>query len=114
MKCQRSHVGGRFMPHYALSIKQPWAALLVHGIKTIEVRGWPTARHGLVYIHAARVPDKRPLGWTLLPEQATETAKLRGGLIGSARLIECRPYRDSQTFSAEQKYHLNDPAWFKP
>ena len=31
---------------YALSVKQPWATLLVHGLKTIEVRAWPTARRG--------------------------------------------------------------------
>src|SRR5262245_61764820 len=31
---------------FALSVKQPWASLLVHGLKTIEVRRWPTARRG--------------------------------------------------------------------
>src|SRR5204863_2700985 len=38
---------------YALSLKQPWAALLVHGRKSVEVRSWPTARRGRVLIHAA-------------------------------------------------------------
>ena len=28
---------------YALSLKQPWAALVVFGRETIEVRRWPTA-----------------------------------------------------------------------
>src|SRR5947199_331497 len=45
---------------YALSFKQPWAALLVHGLKSIEVRVWPIARRGPVLIHAARIPDPRP------------------------------------------------------
>ncbi len=40
---------------YALSLKQPWAALLVTGRKRIEVRNWPTARRGRILIHAARV-----------------------------------------------------------
>src|SRR5205823_6217499 len=31
---------------YALSLKQPWATLLAHAVKTIEVRKWPTARRG--------------------------------------------------------------------
>src|SRR5207245_2747235 len=29
---------------YALSLKQPWATLLVHGLKSIEVRRWSTPR----------------------------------------------------------------------
>ena len=44
--------------HYALSLKQPWAALLVYGRKTVEVRRWATKRRGPVLIHAARVPDR--------------------------------------------------------
>ena len=35
---------------YALSIKQPWAALVVQGLKTIEIRRWPTARRGQILI----------------------------------------------------------------
>jgi hypothetical protein len=101
------------MVDYALSVKQPWAALLVHGIKTIEIRRWPTARNGLVYIHAARVPDDRDLGWGLLPPEAAATAELRGGLIGSARLVTCKPYRSPEAFRADQKLHLNDPGWFE-
>ena len=34
---------------YALSIKQPWAALLVHGLKTMEIRSWPTAHRRPTY-----------------------------------------------------------------
>ena len=67
---------------YALSLKQPWAALLVHGLKTIEVRRWPTARRGCVLIHAARVPDKRPEAWAHVPAEWLETAQLLGGIIG--------------------------------
>ena len=36
--------GGVKVTHYALSLKQPWAALLVHGLKSIEVRRWAAAR----------------------------------------------------------------------
>lgn len=37
----------------ALSIKQPWASLIAHGIKTIENRTWPTKFRGRIYIHAS-------------------------------------------------------------
>ncbi len=37
----------------ALTIKQPWASLIVHGIKDIENRTWKTNFRGRVLIHAA-------------------------------------------------------------
>ncbi|GMH11304.1 hypothetical protein Nepgr_013145 [Nepenthes gracilis] len=41
-----------------LTMHQPWASLLVHGIKRIEGRSWPAPLRGLLWIHAAsKVPD---------------------------------------------------------
>ncbi|WP_324069845.1 MAG: ASCH domain-containing protein [Flavobacterium sp.] len=37
----------------ALSIKQPWASLIAHGIKDIENRSWKTNFRGRIYIHAS-------------------------------------------------------------
>lgn len=37
----------------ALSIKQPWASLIAHGIKDIENRTWRTNFRGKIYIHAS-------------------------------------------------------------
>ena len=37
----------------ALSIKQPWASLIAHGIKDIENRTWKTNFRGRIYIHAS-------------------------------------------------------------
>lgn len=99
---------------YALSIKQPWAALLLHGIKTIEIRRWPTARRGRILLHAARIPDDREQGWSLLPAEAKETAQLQGGIIGAAELTDCLRYTTLEAFQADQAHHLNDPAWFLP
>lgn len=36
-----------------LSMHQPWASLLVHGIKKHEGRSWPTDHRGRLWIHAA-------------------------------------------------------------
>jgi hypothetical protein len=99
---------------YALSLKQPWAALLVHGRKTVEVRRWPTARRGRILIHAARVVDERPEAWALVPEDLRETAGQVGGLIGAGELTDCLTYRTVEAFTADQGRHLNDPAWFRP
>lgn len=99
---------------YALSIKQPWAALLVHGVKTIEVRSWSTMRRGRVLIHAGRVPDSREQGWKLVTSEIQETAKLRGGIIGAAELVRCKSYTSLEEFTADQQYHRNDSEWFQP
>ncbi len=37
----------------ALTIKQPWASLIVHGIKNIENRTWKTNYRGRILIHAS-------------------------------------------------------------
>ncbi|RWR79402.1 RNA-binding ASCH domain-containing protein [Cinnamomum micranthum f. kanehirae] len=41
-----------------LTMHQPWASLLVYGIKRIEGRSWPAPLRGRLWIHAAgKVPD---------------------------------------------------------
>jgi hypothetical protein len=99
---------------YALSLRQPWAALLAAGLKTVEVRKWPTARRGRVLLHAARVPDERPEAWELVPRRLLEQARLLGGIIGVADLIDCLSYRSVEAFAADRERHRNDPAWFSP
>jgi ASCH domain len=99
---------------YALSIKQPWAALIVYGRKFIEVRRWPTARRGRLLIHAARVSDPRPEAWRHLPEELEEMAQLTGGIIGAAELTGCISYRSRATFVKDRLLHLNEPSWFLP
>ena len=101
------------MKQYALSLKQPWATLLAHGLKTIEVRKWPTARRGLVLIHAARIPDERPAAWACVPAELQEAARMVGGIIGMGDVTNCLTYRDREAFAADQKRHLNDPSWFE-
>jgi hypothetical protein len=42
-----------------LSIKQPWAWLIVHGFKDIENRTWKTEFRGKFLIHAGKKFDER-------------------------------------------------------
>jgi ASCH domain len=99
---------------YALSIKQPWAALVVQGLKTIEIRRWPTARRGRILVHAARVPDLRPEAWQHVPNELESLAQLQGGIIGSVELTDCLRYPDLATFLADQAGHRNEADWFEP
>lgn len=98
----------------ALSLKQPWAALLVHGRKTIEVRRWSTKRRGLLLIHAARVPDKRTAAWRHVPPELESVARINGGILGAGVLTDCLAYRTPSVFVADRAKHLNEPDWFEP
>jgi hypothetical protein len=100
-------------PTFALSLKQPWAALLAYGLKTIEVRRWPTARQGRIFIHAARVPDERPEAWAHVPEALLPAARLYGGIVGAGDLVQCVAYRSLDDFAADQPRHLNELSWFE-
>lgn len=99
---------------YALSLKQPWATLVVHGLKSIEIRRWATARRGRILIHAARIPDTRAETTALVPEGLRRISELLGGFIGSAEIVACREYRSADDFTADRALHLNDPLWYLP
>jgi hypothetical protein len=98
----------------ALSLKQPWAALLVQGLKTIEVRRWTTPYRGPLLIHAARVSDSRPEAWKRVPPDLCEATQLRGGIVGVGVLEDVREYRSLDVFSLDEARHLNELSWFEP
>jgi len=99
----------------ALSVKQPWAALLVARRKTVEVRTWPTRRRGRVLIHAGKIADERPEGWALIDTpELTELARLRGGIIGVGELTGCERYHTAEAFAAAAELHRNALEWFLP
>jgi hypothetical protein len=100
----------------ALSLKQPWATLLAHGHKTIEVRKWATKVRGRVFIHAARIPDERTEAWALLDHypDLLEEAQQLGGILGVGQLWNCLAYRTLAGFANDSVHHLNDPSWFQP
>lgn len=98
----------------ALSIKQPWATLVVYGIKTIEIRPWSTKRRGTIYIHTGRDPDPRDEGWNLVPDELREFTEYRRGIIGQVNLIDCLTYDTDELFRRDLAKHLNEPHWFTP
>ena len=44
-----------------LSIRQPWASLIMYGYKTIEFRTWKTSYRGKFLIHASKTIEKENL-----------------------------------------------------
>jgi len=72
----------------ALSIRQPWAYLVVSGTKTIENRHWTTEHRGLLLIHAA-VSLARDARYDLRRLNVSVPDLLpRGALVGYAELVD--------------------------
>jgi hypothetical protein len=97
----------------ALTLKQPWATLLANGLKTIEVRRWPTARRGRILIHASRIPDERAAAWVHVPRHLLEMARLTGGILGAGEIVDCVTYGTVEAFVADRPRHLNERSWYQ-
>jgi hypothetical protein len=114
---------------YALSVRQPWAWLVVNDLKDIENRGHKTRMRGEVAIHAPLTIDwsawgdmingRHPARPSLtLPTMAVPTkAELRtGGIIGVVTFCDCVTAHDSAWFVGPYGYVLKDarPVPFVP
>lgn len=74
----------------ALSIRQPYAELILRGIKTVEYRSRPTRRIGeRFYIYAAK-GSRRLSAFSHQPEQKIAGELPRGVIVGSAVIKSCR------------------------
>ncbi len=107
----------------ALSIRQPWAWLILFAGKDIENRDWPTNRRGRIQIHASKgmtrdeylngihtlgeikLAGKAPQGISLPMPEALE----RGGIVGSVEIYGCVQRSSSPWFFGEYGFQLRDP-----
>lgn len=88
-----------------LSIRQPWAWLIVHGHKAVENRDWSTPWRGEFLIHAGvglvqrdyREIQARALGEMdiVIPDFTDLQQVPRGGIVGVAELV--RVVTDSES-----------------
>jgi hypothetical protein len=83
----------------AVSILQPWAALVVAGVKRFETRGWHTAHRGPLAVHAglrlsraARTLCRSdPVAELLRGAGWPDSDRLpRGFVLGVVELVSCR------------------------
>lgn len=68
-----------------LTIKQPWASLIIENYKKYEFRGWKTNYRGKILIHAGMNIEKDML-------KRFENYNLNcitGAIIGEAELVDC-------------------------
>jgi hypothetical protein len=95
--------GGQFP---ALSVRQPWAELIVSGRKPMEIRTWERPYRGRIWIHAAKHIDEA------LDLHFGIRDPYRGGFIGSVELTSIEPF-DIESWRAWGEYHL-DHGPFRP
>lgn len=71
----------------ALSIKQPWAGLIIEGIKTVENRSWYTMYRGPLVICATQAPNKKAmLAMQKELGKLPEICQINGAILGIVTL----------------------------
>lgn len=99
----------------ALSIRQPWAWLIIHGGKDVENRSWHTKFRGRFLVHASGGMTKaeyaeaaefaKSLGVTVPPADQL----LRGGIVGAVELVDSQDNSDSPWYMGQKALLLRDP-----
>lgn len=68
-----------------LTIKQPWASLIIEGYKRFEFRSWKTKYRGELLIHAGKSVDKE--AYERLKGYLTDMPL--GKIVGKVELTDC-------------------------
>jgi len=80
------------MDRLALGIKQPWAELILQGVKTLEIRSQATRVRGPIYLYTSQKLATEPFAtdavsrYQLAPDDMT-----KGMIVGSVNIVDCRP-----------------------
>lgn len=88
-----------------LSLKQPYAELVVAGKKTIELRNWKTKFRGRFLIHSSKKADPEAMlkfGFKELP---------LGAIVGKATLIDVKEYSSELEHAKDRSKHLASSTW---
>ncbi|GAG07237.1 unnamed protein product [marine sediment metagenome] len=89
----------------ALSLKQPFAELILQGKKEMELRKWNTHFRGEFLIHASKIPDKKAMkefGFKSLP---------CGCIVGKAKLVGVKHYTTMKEHKKDKNLHLASNFW---
>jgi hypothetical protein len=91
-----------------LSVKNPWAWLIMRGGKDVENRSWPTSYRGRIAIHASKNPVEFKIADPYMPTAEeiefayllNESEETNGYILGLVVLADC--IRDSTSKWAEK------------
>ncbi len=64
-----------------ITVKQPWAALIISGVKRVENRSWTTKYRGRLWIHAGR-------SWDARSGRSNDGTYPMGALLGRVELVD--------------------------
>lgn len=106
-----------------LSIRQPWAWLIVNGWKNIENREWATGFRGRILVHAGKTMTRADYeacqllmaGFTSLELPPMKQLE-RGGIVGATTILDCVTDHPSEWFCGPYGFVLADskPLPFRP
>ena len=75
----------------ALGVQQPWAELILRGVKTIEVRSSDTRVRGPIYVYASRRPSSLPDAAAMCARHGLDLGQLpRGLIVGEVEIVGSR------------------------
>lgn len=108
-------IAGATIPQLpALSIRQPWAWLILNRGKDVENRTWPTKFRGRFLIHAAKGCTREEydcaesFAWCNDVEIPPLKTLPRGGIVGLATLTDCVAASASDWFVGDWGFVLAD------
>jgi hypothetical protein len=87
-----------------ITIRQPWAHLIVNGRKNIENRSWRTSYRGPVLIHASLNIDREDCLKHGLDPKTVQT----GGVVGIAEITDCVQQYPSSWFRGPYGFVLRN------
>lgn len=105
----------------ALSIRQPWAWMILHAGKDIENRTWPTQVRGRVLVHASKGMTRAEYDEARLFAMVRAKVDLqalrfprfeevqRGGTLGTVEIVGCVENSPSLWFQGPFGFVLRDP-----
>jgi hypothetical protein len=102
----------------ALSVRQPWAWLILHG-KDIENRNWPTKYRGPLLIHASMKYDYEGAGWVKENFPKIKLPSLfmgevtTGAILGKVEVVDCVAASKSKWFFGPYGFVLRNPVEFE-
>jgi hypothetical protein len=89
---------GEKMKLKALSIKEPWASLILSGKKTIETRTWTTRYRGSLLICASKKPDSPIAGMAVAVADVVDSRPMTRK---DERKACCKVYDDAKSWVLE-------------
>lgn len=92
-----------------LTVRQPWAALIVRGVKNIENRSWATSYRGPMLVHASQRLSDHSLA-DIARQIGVDLPQFElplGGIVGVTNIVDCVETHPSRWFEGKFGFVLD-------